>query len=191
MAELQSIQLHDHAVVRYIAPTREALHAAITEVYALGKGQIASNDPTVIDAETGEVLERRYAVVFVEVQETRRARQNRFYWGPVLRQIAEQAAGGWTPDAWHEAFKRTILGYEVLQVKVAGRKRTTTIRRLRSTTSLSVKQMSEYLDQVIATAATDLGVVFDLDPVEREAVRYRPKKRKAAAPVREETEAVA
>ena len=186
MAEPRSILLHDDDIMRVLAPTREALHAAASEVYELGKGRLAMNDPEMVDPETGEVVERRYALVLLELRETRRLRQNRFYFGPVLRQIAEQAPGGWTADAWHEAFKRTVLGYEVVVVRVAGKKRPVTYRRLRSTTKLSVKQFSEYIDQVLATAANDLGVVFQLDPVEREAVRWKAKKRAKSAATREE-----
>ena len=190
MAEPQSLQLHDDDILRYVAPTPEALHAAVREVYALAKDRVLMTDPTRTDGETGEIVDRRYAVLFVELRETRRARQNRFYFGPVLRQIAEQAPGGWTTDAWHEAFKRTVLGYEIEVARVAGKKRPVTYRRLRSTTKRSVQQMSEYIDEIIATATTDLGVVFQLDPVEREAVRYRQKKRAAKAIAEPEQEAV-
>jgi hypothetical protein len=125
----------------------------------------------------GEIHARRWKVSIAEDQDTMSTRQQRFYWGVVLKQIAAQAPGGWTPEAWHGAFKRTTLGYEVTQEPVAGRKRSVTIRRLRSITKLTVKQMSDYLDQVIATATTDLGVVFEFD-AEREAVRYQPPKRR-------------
>ena len=173
------LHLNDDDIVLTVTPTRESLHAAVNQLYALGRSRFDAASTDVIDTDTGEVIERRYFVALVEDRLSRSQRQHRFYRGPVLRQISEQAPGGWTPDAWHEAFKRTFLGYEVERVQVAGRKRATTIRRLRSTTGLSVRQMSEYLEQVIATAATDLGVVFDLDPAERDVALRRPKKRKA------------
>ena len=169
--------LHDDDIVVFTAATAHAVHAGVLQVYERAKTKVAANGPEWTD-DDGVGHERQYRLTFAEVREDRSARQNRFYWGPVLTQIAAQAPGNWTPDAWHEAFKRTILGFEVVKVKVAGRKRATIYRRLRSTTDLTVKQMSEYLDQVLATAATDLGVVFDLDPAEREAVRYRKPARK-------------
>lgn len=97
------------------------------------------------------------------VQDDRSLRQNRFYWGVVLKEISQQArieGQLWSAEAWHELMKRTHLGYEIERVKVAGRKRTTVIRRLRSTSTLKVKAMAKYLDQVLAFGATDLGVVF-------------------------------
>lgn len=169
--------LHDDDIVVFTAATAHAVHAGVLQVYERAKTKVAANGPAWTDAE-GVVHERQYRITFAEVRESKTERQGRFYWGPVLTQIAAQAPGNWTPDAWHEAFKRTILGYEIVKVRVAGRKRPTIYRRLRSTTDLTVKQMSEYLDQVLATAATDLGVAFDLDPVEREAVRYRKPARK-------------
>lgn len=169
--------LHDDDIVVFTAATTHAVHAGILQVYDLAKVKVAANGADWTDDE-GVVHERQYRLTFAEVREDRSERQNKFYWGAVLKQISAQAPGNWTPDAWHEAFKRTILGYEVVKVKVAGRKRPTVYRRLRSTTDLTVKQMSEFLEQVLATAATDLGVVFDLDPAERQAVRYRKPARK-------------
>jgi choline dehydrogenase-like flavoprotein len=173
----RTVTLHDDDVLLRIAPTREALHAAILQLYEQAKTIVGSREVEYIDNDTGEVVPREYRLIFGESRDGRSLRQNRFYFGPVLTQIAEQAPGHWTKDAWHELFKREILGFEVLQVKVAGRKRPTTIRRIRSTTGLSVKQMSDFIEAVLALASTTLGVVFQLDPIEREAVRHRAKKR--------------
>lgn len=173
--------LHDDDIVIYCEPDTKAVHAGMVQVYERAKAKVAMRGPEWIDAD-GEVHERRYRITFAEERETRSERQQRFYRGPVLKQISEQAPGGWTADAWHEAFKRTVLGFETVRVAVAGRKRTTTYQRLRSTTDLTVKQMSDYLDEVIATATTDLGVVFVFIPKEREDVRYRKPVRRATAP---------
>ena len=103
-------------------------------------------------------------LVHVEVLEDDRSlKQNAFYWKAVLEQIAQGATLGgvrYTADAWHEYFKRTILGYEIKKVAVAGSKRKKVIRRLKSTTGLSVRAMSKYLEQVQAFAATELGITF-------------------------------
>ena len=173
--------LHDDDIVIYCDGAPKAVHAAARQVYERAKTVADMRGTEWVD-DDGVVHPRRYRYTFAEDREDRSMRQHRFYRGPVLGQISEQAPGHWTPDAWHEAFKRTILGYETVRVEVAGRKRVTTYQRLRSTTSLSVKQMSEYLDEVIATATTDLGVVFVFNPREREDVRYRRPTRKVAAP---------
>lgn len=103
-------------------------------------------------------------VAEVKVQEEDRTlQQNAFYWGACLRDISEQASIGgqrYTADAWHELFKRQFLGYRVKKVAVAGAKRKRITRQLRSTTDLSVRAMTKYLEQVQAFAVTDLGVRF-------------------------------
>lgn len=102
--------------------------------------------------------------VYLSVHEDDRSlRQNKFYWGYVIKTIASQArieGQRYTGDAWHELFKREHLGYEVKKVSVAGSRRKRVIRRLRSTTDLTVRQMSKFLESVIAFAVTDLNVVF-------------------------------
>jgi hypothetical protein len=134
-----------------ICRTKEQAYEAAKLGYAHAQAVIANGAP---------------ARVLVEQQEDDRTiQQNRFYWGLVLNEISEQGAiegQRWTVDAWHELFKRQFLGYEIVKVRVAGRKRPTVIRRLRSTTKLKVRAMGNYLDQVQAFAATDLGVRFSV-----------------------------
>ena len=50
-----------------------------------------------------------------------------------------------------------------------------------STEDLSIRQYSDYIDKVIAYGADELGVVFRFLAEEREAVRWKPKARKARA----------
>ena len=172
--------LNERDVVLTCRGTREALHAAVTQLYEHAKQRIASA-PDKVDQDTGEMVPRTWRLVFGEDADDRSLRQNRFYWGALLQQVSEQArvAGQrYTPDAWHELGKRQFLGYEVIKAPVAGRKRVQVYRRLRSTADLTVKQMSEYLDQFIAFATADLGVAFDFDPSEREDVRYRAPARR-------------
>ena len=136
-------------VLERVARTREEAHAAATLAYQHAQAVIANGRPAQIVAK--------------EHDDDRTLRQNKFYWGACLRDISEQARIGgqrYTVDAWHELFKRQFLGFEVTKVLVAGRKRPTVIRRLRSTARLKVRAMSKYLDEVQAFAATELGVQF-------------------------------
>lgn len=106
---------------------------------------------------------RRARFRMEEAEDDRSLRQNRFMWGVVLKEIAEQArieGQQWTAQAWHELAKRMFLGYEFKRTTIAGRKRKAVSKQLRSTARLSVKRMSDYLDKLMAFAATDLGVVF-------------------------------
>jgi hypothetical protein len=134
-----------HLVVRDQAEARRAAMGA----YALCKSLTADGKLAIITA--------------AECADARSIQQNAFYWGIVLRDIAQQAmieGRRYIADAWHEHFKRTFLGYQFKRVVIAGRKRKAVIQELRSTTKLSVKKMSMFLEQVIAFAVTDLGVRF-------------------------------
>lgn len=197
MSGQMSIPVHETDLVLTCVATVESMRAAMVNAYEYAKGRChAPDDIEWIDNETGEVMTRQLRIVIGPDVEDRSLKQNRFYWGPVLRQISEQAVmngARYSAEGWHEAFKREVLGFEVIKVPVAGRKRLQVYRRLRSTTDLSVKQMSEYLDQIIATATTDLGVEFVFKPQEREAVRWRRRTKKKpealAAPVDSEVTA--
>lgn len=138
-------------VLDRIVRTREDAHAAATAAYAVAKCVIDNGRPARLVAQ--------------EHEDDRTLQQNRFYWGPVLREISEQASidgQRYSIEAWHELFRRQFLGYEIEKVYVAGRKRPVINRRLRSTRKLKVKPFAKYLDQVQAFAANDLGVRFSV-----------------------------
>jgi hypothetical protein len=113
---------------------------------------IKANAPTFADK--GEPL--RLIVTAEEKQ--RNAAQNRFYWGAVLKQIAET---GWVDgrqydkDTWHEFFARRYGVLDELTLPDGE-----IITRRKSTTQMSVGEFSEYLNQVQAYAGETLGVEF-------------------------------
>jgi hypothetical protein len=114
----------------------------------------------------------KFAVTVEPLEDERSLRQNRFMWGVVLKEISEQAqigGVGATPEGWHLYFKRKFLGYKFTKTVLPGKKRPSVTRELRSTTKLSVKAMSAYLEQVIAEAVTVFGVAFS----ERNWENYR------------------
>ena len=126
-------------------------HAACKSAYAIAKNLTLAG--------------HRVRLLVQEHDDDRSLQQNRYYWGPCLGEISEQASidgQKWAAEAWHELFKRMFLGYQIRKIKVAGRKRVTIIRSLRSTTGLKVKPMGLYLDKLQAFAATDLGVEFSV-----------------------------
>jgi hypothetical protein len=116
---------------------------------------------------------KRLAVVIAEAEDQRSLQQNGFYWGFVLRTISRAATVdgiGADENGWHYYFKRRVLGYRVTKTKVPGSKRPVIRRELRSTTELKqrkgqepnpAKYMPDYLDAVMAIAATEFGVTFD------------------------------
>lgn len=99
-----------------------------------------------------------------EAKDTRSVKQNAFLWAGVYSEISLQAVvrgERWIAEAWHELFKRMFLGYRYeRQPGIAGVSKDRAVRVLRSTTELSVKEMSVYLDKVLAYGTTDLGVTF-------------------------------
>lgn len=107
---------------------------------------------------------KRLAVHICEQEDERSVKQNAFMWAFVLKSIKVQAVIdgiGADENGWHLYFKRRLLGYRIVKTKVPGKKRPSITRELRSTTDLSVKRMSKYLDEVMAAAATEFGVTFE------------------------------
>lgn len=98
-------------------------------------------------------------VIVTEEERKRTSEANRFYWGPVLTTIAEQAwvdGRQFSKDTWHEYFAREFLPKEEVVMPYGE-----IVARRKSTTELSVSEFSEYLQRVQAAAATELGVVFE------------------------------
>lgn len=186
--------LNDDDLVVYVAPTVEALHSAVLNVYQQAKARVAANDPERVDAD-GEIHERRYRLTFGEDREDLTVKQRGFLHAAVFPQIAEQYAfpdgSRFSAKVWKEHFRERFLGdrweskreirwdAKAGQMVLAKRK---TPRRVRvSTEDLSIKQYSEYIDRVIDTATLELGVGFVFKPGEREEVRYKRRAKKRAA----------
>lgn len=98
-------------------------------------------------AKAGKPLE----IVITEHKAKRSDQQNRRYWA-LLNDIAEAAwldGKRFSADAWHEHFKRLLIGSEELpgggQVGL-------------STTTLDVMEFSTYMDKIEAYVTTELGV---------------------------------
>lgn len=110
-------------------------------------------------------LGREVEVIARELEDNRSHKQNAFLWSYVLKTVSQQAViGGIGSDeeGWHYYMKRRLLGYRVVKTRIPGSKRLSIRRELRSTKDLTVKQMSDYLDKVMATAATEFGVTFEM-----------------------------
>lgn len=142
--------MSDMSLVRHLQNPQQGRVAMVQEVLPYIGEQLRSG--------------RRLVVKVEEAEDERSLKQNAFMWGYVLKTIKTQAVIdgiGADENGWHLYFKRRLLGYRAVKVKVPGKKRPSITRELRSTTGLSVKKMSEYLDKVMAIAATEFGVTFD------------------------------
>lgn len=135
--------------LQMVVKTREGAHQGALTLY--------QHAQVLLTSQKGAEVE--YIVRICE--DDRTARANKFYWGVVLKTIADNARVNgerYSSDAWHEYFKREYLGYSIKRIQVAGRKKKQTIRRLRSTTDLKVKAFSQYLEKIMAYAANEMGI---------------------------------
>ena len=104
--------------------------------------------------------EGKFLSVTVALYQSRRSlEQNRRYFGPaVLGQVAAQAwlAGRqYSKESWHEHFKRQFIGLlDIPGGGVVGM----------SSTDLSVEEFGQFMLEVEAYAAQELGVDFDAPP---------------------------
>ncbi|WP_114968307.1 hypothetical protein [Rhodoferax ferrireducens] len=146
-----------------VITTREEAHAAITQAYIVAKTLLMDG--------------KRVRISVGEDSDPITIKQRRFLHGPVLTQIAEQVRVGgqrYTTGIWKRFFKNLILErkprYEM--IRMPGAKRATPRRKWWGTEELSIKQYSQFIDEVIAHAVTEFSVSFHFLAGEREAVRY-------------------
>lgn len=119
----------------------------------------------------GEKIRARFEVL----EDDRTYKQNAFYWSFVLRTISQQGVIdgiGSDEEGWHYYFKKRLLGYVIRKIRVPGSKRPVIRRELRSTTELKARSgreadptryMPDYLDALMAIAASEFGVHFPAD----------------------------
>ena len=98
----------------------------------------------------------KFLAVTVQVYKSKRSlEQNRRYFGPaVLGAIVDQAwVGGrqYNKESWHEYFCRTFIG--VIDLPFGG-------TRAMHSSDLNVEEFSQFMQQVEAYAAQELGVRF-------------------------------
>lgn len=97
-------------------------------------------------------------VIITQDEKKRNTEQNRYYWGPVLTTIAEQAwveGRQYSKDVWHEFFARRFGVCEDVILPDGE-----IVSRRKSTTDMGVGEFSAYTQAVQAYAATELGVEF-------------------------------
>lgn len=88
----------------------------------------------------------------------RNAEQNKYYWKAVITQIAEQVwieGKQFSKEAWHEMAARKFGVCKDVELPSGE----VVIKRL-STTEMRVKEFAKYIEQVMAWAASELGVIF-------------------------------
>lgn len=109
-------------------------------------------------------------------------KQRGFLHGVVLPQIAQQAYVGekrerFVADIWKEHFHRLYIPDKIVMRKLPGQKRATPRHERVSSESLGARRYAQWIDKIIDHAIVELGVHFEFNPSEREAVRFVNKPR--------------
>lgn len=138
-------------------------------------------------------------VTVTEYEDSLTLRQLKFIHGPVLKQISEQVRVNgvlYTTEVWKEHLKDLFIpdAWDMVRVllvdaktgQLRASKRKVPRKRRKSIGDLGVKRCSEFIDKVLAHAATEWGVQFKFELDERDAVRYRPASKVRAQAKREE-----
>ena len=155
-----------------------AWRQGMTDVYRAGETMIESG--------------LRPRVELTEAADTLTIRQLRFVHGPILQQISEQVfvnGRAFAREVWKEHLKDLFIPdqFEMVQAPFirdakTGQwrpsKRKVPQKKRKSLTSLTGRKRSEFIDQVLAHAATEWGVTFVFRFDERESVRWQPPQRK-------------
>lgn len=94
------------------------------------------------------------------ITKTRSGKQNRYYWGVIIKMIAEEICGypasNEDRDAIHKEMAKKFLGYAIVE------KGGFTFEVIRSTTDLNTKEMEEYHEHIRRWASEYLYLYIPL-----------------------------
>lgn len=95
---------------------------------------------------------RAWSVTVAQYHAKRSDQQNAYLWGVVYKTISD--ATGYSSDEIHELLGKLFLPDG--EIRIGG----TVMRRRKSTATLSKMEFAEYVDRVIAWAASEGGIVI-------------------------------
>lgn len=114
-----------------------------------GQVSLLYKNPTYYQQQLEQLKGKKKAYVTIETSGSGRSvQQNRYLWGVIYPVLAE--ATGYTTEEVHEWAKSALLQPRILKVGVKA------VYAPKSTTSLTVGEMVEYVDKLISLAA-ELG----------------------------------
>jgi len=105
-----------------------------------------------------QALDGVYSLDVKPYKNDRSLEQNAFYW-KILREITEYI-GEYNPSSMNEYFKDEFLGKDVIRFKQK------VIERQISTKDLNTKEMSEYLEKIIAWCADVINLKLKMPTYE-------------------------
>jgi hypothetical protein len=168
----------EYAVTRFVG-SREGAHEASIAMYQHAQLLIG--------------LGKRVKFMVDEAEDELSVLQRGFLHAAVLPQIAEQVR---MPDGtryvaavWKEHLKDLFIAdkWDMVRLPFVKNRKTgewkpsskkVPVKRRKSTEALSIRQYSTFIDQCIAHASSEWGVVFQFRAEERDAVRYVAPPRK-------------
>lgn len=186
MSERRTLVLDEQDLIVYACDSPDAVRAAFKRLYDFSRQRVGRGPEGAFEHEAEP---RSWRLVFGLDNTDITTRQRGFFHAVVLAQIAEQACINGTRYAaktWKEHYRERFLGEEWVTVEIPGRftargaPRKKRIKRRISTEDLGAKAYAEHIDRVMAEAAVELGVRFLYYEHERDAVRFKPRKKLAA-----------
>ena len=99
-------------------------------------------------------LAGRVLITVEYVKDKRSERQNRYYFGVLIKILADEL--GYSTDEMHEALKWKFLKIHETELPT-----------VRSTTTLDIQEFSDYCEKIKQFAATELNIVLP-DPNQKE-----------------------
>jgi len=122
---------------------------------SIKKGKLILDDPAKYLVHLASFEDKRIELVLRKKQSQRSINQNNYYWGVVVRILADFC--GYTDDEMHQALK-----IEFLSTKIADDKG---LMRVGSTAKLNTDEFVQYTNNIVRWAAETYGV-FIPDPHE-------------------------
>lgn len=121
------------------------------------KGKLILDDPSGYLVKVASLEGKKVELTLKKSQSIRSTRANRYYWGVVIKVIADHC--GYMPEELHEALKFKFLSDKCMDDKG--------LVKIGSTASLSTDEFIQYTNKVVMWAAQDLQVYIP-DPTQVE-----------------------
>jgi hypothetical protein len=121
--------------------------------YGNGTAKDDTRQRKLLKAAITHLPEGAYELTIKPVDQTRRSQANRYYWGVVLRMMAEESGHG--ANELHDLMKLRHNGQVITDITTGEE-----VTVGRTTRTLTVAQFSAYLEAVMLDGAEYLGLTF-------------------------------
>jgi hypothetical protein len=118
-----------------------------------GKGRMKLDDPPALARHIATLTNRPIELTVKQKRSQRSTRQNAYWWGVVIPLLSEHL--GYDKNEMHEALKYKFLRLDA-EPDANG------LVRMRGTSTLNTKEMTDLIEEVITWAGAEFGVVIPL-----------------------------